>query len=461
MVMKNFILLFLVLSLSVANAQHWKKIQNDSLYDYINNLYIPINNNGSIVVGSDLFAIDAIEEELNFPNIGMGFRISNDSGQTFSEVILDGYNIVSFAQIPSKPETWLASYSKLRRGGILLSTDNGQTWDTENEKCDETFVLKSIKVKESNGQEEYFCAAINSINAFKYSNDRFETCTTNKNLKIQSRDIEISKADPNLMFIAADGRLESGVFRSTDNGNTWIKNIAGLEGLRVLCVLPSSNSSALVYCGCDSVDNNRISYGKGIYRSLDTGNTWQLLAVDGARVFDLIEHPSVPDYLVAACGEAGVWVSANSGAFWKQYTEGFPAESSVRSIAVPDWEPTINGIRAYAAVWGDGLYISESMITNINETDEVSKNNIEILNIYPKPFNSIINIIWKNSIGQKVSIKAIDQTGKTISVITDKYFNPGDQIIKWNPEKSISAGVYYLVFTTNSGTAAEKIVKIN
>jgi len=214
-------------------------------------------------------------------------------------------------------------------------------------------------IETSPARLKLYSAFIDTDDGFKFSNDTLANCETNDNLDIQSRDIAVSPLDKNLIFIAGDDFHSGGVFRSYDDGATWLKDSTGLEGLRILSVLPSAFNKAWVICGADSFDINKVRHGKGIYISLDTGKTWKLAGAQGASVYSLVQHPKYPKFIAAACGRLGVYLSGSFGWSWESYSDGLPKDSSVRNIAIPALDSTNDGIVVYAGVYGDGVYNQE------------------------------------------------------------------------------------------------------
>ena len=73
------------------------------------------------------------------------------------------------------------------------------------------------------------------------------------------------------------GTDASGVFRSTDNGNSWTQISNGLPiGVSVLSL--AINSSGNIFAGTD---------GSGIFRSTDNGNNWARNGLNDRFVYSL------------------------------------------------------------------------------------------------------------------------------------------------------------------------------
>jgi photosystem II stability/assembly factor-like uncharacterized protein len=121
----------------------------------------------------------------------------------------------------------------------------------------------------------------------------------------------------------------SGVFRSTDDGETWIA--AGLPGISVydLLVVPGSGNST-IYAGTD----------ESVFRTTNNGEVWTLvnsglptIAPDRyIRTLASTPNPAGGVFLFAGT-DAGVFRSTNDGATWSLSNTGMLSATGVRDLA--------------------------------------------------------------------------------------------------------------------------------
>jgi len=446
----NYILLIVILLLLpgfTVFSQTWTKLGLDSIY--IHDIFFP--DNSTLVVSGDVFPINFSAQKITFNNFGQGLSISKDTGITFSEPKLDGYTVLDV--MPSKQENkWYAAATQLQRGGVIYSTDKGETWQPDSLKCDSPYQIMSLSsiIK---GSEQFLNAAVNTSKGLILTEDGLDNCSQEQDISVQSREIKVSAIDPRYVFISNDGQFEGGVYRSFDSGSTWRKEESGLEGKRVLCLLASSHRPALLYCGVDSVDQFKKIHGKGIYRSEDTGRTWKLAAAEGSRVLDISEHPRYPKFIAAACGDDGVMFSANLGAYWEAFNSGLPENAVVSKVEIPAWDSTATGVVVFAGVDGDGLFRSKPLITSTDETIALSG-----IEIYPNPFSDRINIDIPSSIQGNIIISVINLQGEVIWNYSG--LTSGNSRISWLTDGNVPAGLYFI--NLNAGTINEvhKVIKI-
>lgn len=421
-------------------SQQWTKIQGTSLY--LNGIFLNPQNPQQIIVSSDDVPTDFSEQNINFPYFGVGqngYRISTDGGNSFSDPILSGYSVYNIHQATNNNNLWFASVRRFSLGGVLISSNAGSTWEQFDLKCSGSQqITKIISRTDNSNNLELYASAVNTDEGFKYSFNNFDDCLTNEDLDIQSLDISISPLDKNLMFIAGDGFHNGGVYRSYDNGKTWLKDSSGLQNKRVLCVLPSAFDKAWVICGVDSIDLNKFRYGKGIYLSQDTGKTWKPVGAFGSTVFALAQHPLYPKFIAAACDKDGVYLSGSFGWSWEKFSNGLPNDSSVRYVAIPAIDSTNEGIIVYAGVFGDGLYKSGRIKTTVEDSEKF----LNIYNIFPNPAREFIEIYGPNKglrfLGQKKSINIYNVLGECIMSLESLDANSLQRI----DISSVPSGIY-------------------
>jgi photosystem II stability/assembly factor-like uncharacterized protein len=134
-------------------------------------------------------------------------------------------------------------------------------------------------------------------------------------------------------FFNTDAVAGSGVWKSTDGGQTWrqLEATVGEDAFRAvnrLAVDPQNPD--VVVAGTNS----------GIFRTADGGQTWQFVHDGGgSRVQQIVADPSTFDVLYATAHRTGVYQSTDAGQTWTQ---------------VFDWEqrygPSTNGGRLELAV---------------------------------------------------------------------------------------------------------------
>src|SRR6266481_1324073 len=171
------------------------------------------------------------------------------------------------------------------------------------------------------------------------------------------------------------GSVAGGVWKTTNGGNTWtpMTDKTGIMSVGAIAVAPSDPNVVYVGTGESCIRGN-ISYGDGMYKSVDGGKTWTHIGLeDSQHIARIAVHPNNPHILFAALWEAhrtpwsltsggpgsGLYRSGDDGATWKRL-EGHGLPSGVLGrigVSVSGGD----GNRVYAIIEAEkgGIYRSE------------------------------------------------------------------------------------------------------
>ncbi len=184
--------------------------------------------------------------------------------------------------------------------------------------------------------------------------------------------IAVSESNPNIVFAgmgehAARGVMTSmgdGVYKSTDAGKTW-KHIGLDETRHISDVIIHPTNPEIVFVTAQGAQYGP-SNQRGVYRSLDGGNTWEnVLFVDentGASSLSMDmtnplilyaamwQHRRYPWKIESGGENSGLYKSTDGGISWKKLKEGLPKAFGKAGISVS----RANSDRVFAVIEAEG-----------------------------------------------------------------------------------------------------------
>jgi len=130
---------------------------------------------------------------------------------------------------------------------------------------------------------------------------------------------------PNLFYFGSTG---GGVWRTKDGGQTWENISDGFFGGSIGAVAVSDYDNNVIYAGGgEKTVRGNVSYGYGMWKTMDAGKTWEQIGLKNSRHIGRIRiHPKNPDLVYAAVmgdlykssDERGVYRSKDGGKNWEK-----------------------------------------------------------------------------------------------------------------------------------------------
>jgi photosystem II stability/assembly factor-like uncharacterized protein len=238
---------------SIDKGQSWTPIFDNSGSISIGNIEIAPSNSQRIYVGTG--EANAGSDSGAF--FGDGMYRSDDAGNTWNHIGLNNTQHIGRIVVDptNQDRVFVAAtgtlYGKNQERGVYRTTNGGLNWDRVLFVSDSTAVI----------------------------------------------DVAINTNNPNILFAATWERINSpsgrkyggstsGVYRSVDGGDSWIKLAGGLpisnsETGRIGLAISESDPST-VYA--TYTKNNQTNDFNGLYKSIDNGNTWSLISPNNFRM---------------------------------------------------------------------------------------------------------------------------------------------------------------------------------
>jgi len=188
-------------------------------------------------------------------------------------------------------------------------------------------------------------------NALTMRNDWILAGPTNIGGRIT--DIEIMPEIPNIIYVAA---ASGGIYRTENNGNSWENVFTQAPVISIGDIAINPQNQEILFAGTGEANASSYSFlGNGMYRSEDSGNTWENVGLENSGYFGrvIVDYENSQRVYAAACGnlfspnsERGIYRSDNGGDTWEQKLFVSDSTSAIDLVQNPE-NPEI----LYAAMW--------------------------------------------------------------------------------------------------------------
>jgi len=245
-------------------------------------------------------------------------------------------------------------------GGVCLSTDSGETWQALKGGLPKAPCTSVVLDPRSPKGRRTLYAAFYGEGVYKSDDD-------GKTWVRKSRGLG---APENLhacrLILYQDGTLfalvtakrqggeylegGAGLWRSRDGGESWecITTSVGLLWPKDFSVSPQS--SEIIFLGASNAGNQQ----GGLYRTIDGGKTWQRVSRQGVGHFGAYFDPKRPGWAYATVADWGnsptLWLTRDNGDTWEAFEE-FPFIDPLR-VEFDPADPDV----IYVTTWGGGVW---------------------------------------------------------------------------------------------------------
>lgn len=222
------------------------------------------------------------------------------------------------------------------------------------------------------------------------------------------------------------GSVGGGIWKTTNEGTSWVNKTPDFPNLATTVLAMAPSNSNIIYAGTgEGFYGIGMVDGEGIFKSTDNGETWVHLAStagndDFQNVSRIIVHPSNPDVLLACTNtgslndfKSGIFKSENGGNSWRQvYNTHKPGR--VQQLI---YHPSNFNIQ-YAAVYARGVLKS----TDAGETWQLSFSGISPsgrveLAIAPTNSSRLFASVEGSVSGNGSDLYISDDAGATWSIV--------------------------------------------
>lgn len=288
---------------------------------------------------------------------GQGIMSSIDGGSTWTSANT-GITDMRLANIAFSPVDANILYATgLAVGSVWKSEDGGQIWQQVALQYTDADTV-AIALHPSNANVVYIGSGRHYTGDIYTGGGVYKSINGGTNFTqfvtgmsdTYVMDVQQDPHDPNLLYA---GTWESGFYRSTDGGITWVQGNAGLDLPYIYSLAVAEGVTGTVLYAATFYDN------RGLFVSYDQGQSWLALPVGtlpalARNIFDIALLDGDPERLVIATGN-GIYTSSDGGQNWAVgYLGAQPTNNIIFDLEV------LSGVSNHvvAGTSNDGIYYS-------------------------------------------------------------------------------------------------------
>jgi hypothetical protein len=243
-------------------------------------------------------------------------------------------------------------------------------------------------------------------------------------------------------IIEKDGEIfagtNSGVFQL--NGFNWDEKNTGLTNTNVTAL---TSIGGYLFAG-----TSQGSVG-GVYISSDNGNNWTL-SQDISFVTSILTIGS--NIFVGSYGD-GVWRSTNYGNTWGQINDGLGSGAYYVLSLGMDNQYIFAGTSA-SSIWRRPL---SQVVTDIEEETNLQPKEFSLEQNYPNPFNPTTTISFGLQNKSNVKITILNAIGEEVAVVLNEGREAGFHQVEFNA-MNLPSGVYFYQLRAGSFVETKKMI---
>jgi photosystem II stability/assembly factor-like uncharacterized protein len=292
---------------------------------------------------------------------------STDGGRSWEEIGLHGESPAVLAVDPVTPTT---IYVGTDWGGLFKSRDGGETWEATGLTC----LWGPCRLDSDVSEVVVDPITPTTLYVVRPRHGVFKSIDGGKtwsavNATLSGTSTQTLVIDPKMPTTVYAGTRDFGVFKSKDGGALWSAASTGLGNTDVQALAIDPVMPTTLYAGTKG----------GVYKSADSGMTWNATGLTNSNVASLAIDPGTPIIIYAGTYGRGVFKSTDGSETWS--TTGL-TNADVHALIIDPKRPTT----IYAGT-SDGVYITTD---GGNHWSATTLNNIAVWSLAIDPKTSTI-----------------------------------------------------------------------
>ncbi len=241
------------------------------------------------------------------------------------------------------------------------------------------------------------------------------------------------------------GGTYSGVFRSMDNGASWVSLNSGLTDISVDALISNDKN---LYAG--TTNGN-------VFLSTDEGVTWNSIGTSLPRL--PVRSLAANDNIIVAGTDDGAYGSTDRGITWIALNLGNWGDQAVQTVVIQD--SLVFGALSGTPFIGSGVWrcLTSKLVTGVDERNNRILSNFNLLQNFPNPFNPTTVITYQLPMNTLVTLKVYDALGRLVRTLVNENQTAGTHSVTFNAS-NLSSGVYFYRLSAGNFVSTKKLMLI-
>jgi len=421
--------------------------------DFLETINIPSGNEiHALAINSN----DNIFAAVSYNN---GIYRSTDNGESWKHIdngLTDQYLFIKCISSSSNN-----IYAGAFGSGVFRSTDDGENWVKIADIGIESLAIKTV---DTNSNQNDFIFATSYNNVFRSADSGDNWTQLNNGLPQDFLPAIIINAKGSIFA----GTGLNGVYRSTDNGDSWEEINNGLKYTSFGDVFTPSILSLAVNSNDDIFAGTTINFGgssyiANVFRSTDNGGSWVKTNenLPHYKVLSLVINSD--NYIFAGTEEGGIFRSTDNGNNWFQINNGLTNLSLYRVMCLAInsrnqiFAGAYNGIFRSTDNGDNWVPVNNGLSNSVENNNNFTPITFALYQNYPNPFNPSTKIKYSIPGTSFVTLKIYDILGREMSTLVNEEKLSGNYEIEFNG-RGISSGIYFYKIQTGDYSLVKKMI---
>lgn len=253
--------------------------------------------------------------------------------------------------------------------------------------------------------------------------------------------LAVSRYDSNVVYATtAPVYGSAGVFVSTDGAGSWTEISADLPDRYPMDIAIDPDDDAVVYVAFSGFGTSHL------YKSIDRGSSWMDIGgeLPDAPTSAVAVDPLYPDHVYLG-NDIGVYASTDGGASWSQLAEGLPEAIIAMDLTVSESNRNMR-----VATHGNGVWERPLLAPGTGAGDPLppARPAARLAQNRPNPFNPSTQISYTVQEAGLVELAVYDLAGRRVRVLVAGHHEVGEYTLRFDGS-GLASGIY--VYRLKSG----------